>query len=314
MIYLIYGKEILLIEKKMNDILKKEKMEEFSINKYDLENQSLDEILEDASMISMFGAKKGILVSNSYIFTGTTKKSTIIQNTDLLLSYIEHPNPDTILIFSIVTEKLDERKKITKGIKKAGTVIEVSMNKGIENIVEEMLDDYKIDRQSLSLLIDRVGENLQILEKECEKIKIYKSDDKVISKEDILNLTTKNVDIDIFKLIENIVLKNKEKALESYQEMLKRNEEPIKIIIMLANQFRIMYQAKELSRKGYTASDIASMLEIHPYRIKLALEKGRNFSSTTLLKYLEALADLDVNIKSGFASKDLALELFILEV
>ena len=36
MIYLIYGKEILLIEKKMNDILKKEKMEEFIINKYDL--------------------------------------------------------------------------------------------------------------------------------------------------------------------------------------------------------------------------------------------------------------------------------------
>ena len=96
--------------------------------------------------------------------------------------------------------------------------------------------------------------------------------------------------------------------------MIKRNEEPIKILIMLANQFRIMYQAKELSKKGYTANDIASTLEVHPYRLKLALEKSRNFSSSVLLHYLEELADLDSNIKSGLVDKDLALELFILKI
>ena len=79
-----------------------------------------------ASIIIILIGSSFLLSISWYDSTGTTKKSTIIQNTDLLLSYIEHPNPDTILIFSIVTEKLDERKKITKGIKKAGTVIEVS--------------------------------------------------------------------------------------------------------------------------------------------------------------------------------------------
>lgn len=314
MIYLLYGKELLLIEKKITEILEKEKISDYSINKYDLENDSLNEIIEDAATVSMFGDKKGIIVANSYIFTGTTKKGSIEQNTELLLSYLEHHNPDTILLFFTLTEKLDERKKITKTIKKVGSVIELGINKNINSIVKEMFDGYQINSTVIQLFIDRVGENLQILKQEADKIKIYKDGVETITEEDILNLTAKNIDVDIFKLIENIVLKNKKIALEAYQEMIKRNEEPIKILIMLANQFRIMYQAKELSKKGYTANDIASTLEVHPYRLKLALEKSRDFSSSVLLHYLEELANLDSNIKSGLVEKDLALELFILKI
>lgn len=314
MIYLLYGKELLLIEKKINEIIKKEKISDYSVNKYDLENDSLNEIIEDATTISMFGDKKGIIVANSYIFTGTTKKGTIEQNTDLLLSYLEHYNPDTILIFFTMSEKLDERKKITKTVKKIGSVMELGINNNLNSTVKEMFEGYEISSNVIQLLIDRVGINLQILKQECDKIKIYKDKEKEITEEDILNLTSKNIDIDIFKLIENIVLKNKKIALEAYQEMIRKNEEPIKILIMLANQFRIMYQAKELSKKGYTANDIASTLEVHPYRLKLALEKSRDFSSSILLHYLEELADLDSNIKSGLVEKDLALELFILKI
>jgi DNA polymerase-3 subunit delta len=314
MIYLLYGKELLLIEKKIEEIIKKEHLSEYSINKYDLENDSLNSIIEDATTISMFGDKKGIVVANSYIFTGTTKKSSIEQNTDLLLSYLDHFNPDTILIFSTLSEKLDERKKITKSIKKVGSVIEIGRNQNLNAIVKEMFEDYEIKSNVIQLLIDRVGDNLQILKQECDKIKTYKDKEKTVTEQDILNLTTKNIDADIFKLIENIVLKRKQTALEAYQEMIKRNEEPIKILILLANQFRIMYQAKELSKKGYTANDIASTLEVHPYRLKLALEKSKDFSSSILLHYLEELADLDSNIKSGIVEKDLALELFILKI
>lgn len=314
MIYLLYGKESFLIEKEINEILKKEKINEFGINTYDLENDSLANILEDCETISMFGDQKAIIVSNSYIFTATTKKASIEQDTEALLTYLKQPNPDTLLIFSIISEKVDERKKITKQLKNTGSIIELTASKNLQSLVKEMLKDYQIDTNNIQLLIDRVGENLQILNQECEKIKTYKGNDFNITKDDILNLTVKNIDLDIFHLIENIVEKRKKEALESYYEMLKRNEEPIKIIIILANQFRLMYQAKELSRKGYTSNDLASILEVHPYRLKLALEKSRQFSSSTLLHYIDKLADLDARIKNGMVDKNLGLELFILEV
>ena len=95
--------------------------------------------------------------------------------------------------------------------------------------------------------------------------------------------------------------------------MLKINEEPLKIIIILAGQFRIMYQSKQLLKKGYTEKDIASILKIHPYRVKLAIQNARNYDSHILLKYLNDLADIDIGIKTGILNKDLALELFILK-
>ena len=106
--------------------------------------------------------------------------------------------------------------------------------------------------------------------------------------------------------------KQKKKAMEMLEEMLKRGEEPIMIVIMLANQFRMIYQAKELYQSGYTEKDIASTLGIHPYRIKKALEKGRRFENERLLSLLDQLASLDYQIKSSTINKRLGLELFLL--
>ena len=108
-----------------------------------------------------------------------------------------------------------------------------------------------------------------------------------------MNITTKTVDIDIFHLIDNIILNHKEQALESYYEMLKMGEEPIKIIVMLANQFRILGQKK--------------------FTLEKSLEKGRNISEEKIIKNIKALANLDLAIKSGRIDKNIGLELFILE-
>ena len=107
-------------------------------------------------------------------------------------------------------------------------------------------------------------------------------------------------------------MKNKDEALEIYNEMLKVNEEPLKIVILLASQFRLMYQAKELAKKGYSEKNISEVLKVHPYRVKLALQKGKKYKVETLLNYLNALADIDIAIKTGKTDKNLALELFLL--
>lgn len=95
--------------------------------------------------------------------------------------------------------------------------------------------------------------------------------------------------------------------------MIKIGEEPIMINILLAAQFRIMYQTKELLKKGLTKKDIVSILKIHPYRVDIAIKNGRNYESKTLLKHLEQLADIDINVKTGKINKNVALEMFILK-
>lgn len=306
MVYLLYGTKDFEIEEEIKKLSKG--IDEMNISKYDLNNDMLSLALEDAKTISLFSDKKLVIVDNANMFTGSTSK-----DSELIEEYLNHINENTTLVLIVHNDKLDTRKKITKLIKKVGKVQEFNDELDTTSLVRRLFKDYNIDYKTIQLFIDRVGNNPLIIQSEINKIKIYKDNDKNITEEDILNLTAKLIEIDIFKLIDYIVRKNKEKALELYYEMLKMNEEPIKIVVILANQFRIMYQSKELLKKGYSEKDIANTLKIHPYRVKLAIQNSRNYTSDILLKNLNALADIDIGIKTGTINKDLALELFILK-
>lgn len=310
--YLFYGKEFLLINREIDKVKKEEHLDDVDISKYNLELDSLKEVIDDAQTISFFHDKKAIILENCTFLTGNSKKSAIEQPIDLLETYLEHPNPSTIMIFVVPNEKLDERKKIVKALKKKVTVKECNGIQNMNHYMKQLFDGYEISTDDMLFFKERVGNDIALLAQEAEKLKMANFDTKKIDRTCILSMTTKTIDLDIFALIEAIVTKKKATALEMFDEMVKHGEEPIMIIIMLANQFRIIYQAKELYKKGYTERDIASNLSIHPFRIKKALEKGRLFESKTILTYLEQLANLDYQIKSGQIDKKLGLELFFL--
>ena len=306
MVYLLFGTKDYSINNEIKKICKN--IDDMNISRYDLNNDLTSLVIEDAKTISLFGDKKIVIADNANMFTASTSK-----DSELIEDYLKNINEYTDLIFIVHSDKIDARKKITKAIKEKGKIIEFNDDLDAVSLIRRLFKDYNIEYSDIKLLIDRVGNNPLIITNEINKIKIYKGNDKNITSEDILNLTNKIIEIDVFKLIDYIVRKDKEHALELYNEMLKVNEEPIKIIVILANQFRIMYQSKELLKKGYSEKDIASILKIHPYRVKLAIQNSRNYTSEMLLKYLNDLADIDIGIKTGTINKDLALELFILK-
>ena len=72
--YLYYGLEQFLIDKEIEILKKQNNIEDIDVIKYDLENTKIENVLEDALSISLFGNKKLIIVENAYIFTGTMNK------------------------------------------------------------------------------------------------------------------------------------------------------------------------------------------------------------------------------------------------
>ena len=312
MVYLLYGTVDYLINKTIDKIINDNKIDTFNVNKYNLTNTLLSQIINDASSMSLFGDKKLIIVNNAYIFTSSTKKY-LEQDLKSLENYLNNININTILIFVVNDAKLDERKKITKLIDKNGEIVECN---NIDNItmIKDLLSDYQMSDSDIKYLLERVGDNSTLLNTEIEKIKIYKDTDKNITKEDIDLLTTKSLEVNNFKLIDAIINGDKLTALNLYQERIKLNEEPIAIIVTLANQIRIMYQVKQLYLDGYTENNIASILKIHPYRVKLANQNAKKYDADTLLTYLKKLADLDIDIKTGQIDKTLGLELLIISL
>lgn len=311
MVYILYSLEKFLIGKEINSIKEKNKIDDINISVFDLNQNSIQDILDDAETFSMFADKKMIIVNNSYIFT--SKKSEDKLDNPKLENYLNNPNPNTILIFVLNEDKLDERKKITKIIKKTGIVKELLVN-DLNSYVTDLFGDYKITRDDVKLFIDRVGNDLNTINQEINKIKIYKENDLKINSDDILNLTCENIESDLFSLVDQIINKNTSSALVTYNKLIKLGEEPINIINNIAIKIRSIYQTKELYNKGYKENDIASILGVKPgylYYMKNSLKK---YDSKTLLSILEKLIDLDYKIKRNMLDKNNALELFILEM
>ncbi|MFA5603459.1 MAG: DNA polymerase III subunit delta [Bacilli bacterium] len=309
-LYIVYGLDSFLIDLEVKKIIGD--IDPINIVKYNLDEHLIDYVIDDASTLSLFSPQKTIIIKNSNIFT--SRKNDLEHDLKKIEKYLSNPNPNSTLIFIVETDKLDERKKIYKIINKEGIIKHVEIPKNLTKFVTDSFDNYKINIDNINILLDRVGNNLGVLTQEINKLKIYKDEDLIITKEDILEVTSKNSQPDLFLFVDYIVNKDLEKAFDMYKELRTFNEEPIMIISMLANKFRMMYQSKLLIQKGYTINDIATNLGSHPYPVKLAIEKGREYSSELLLNYLEKLADLDFNIKSGIIDKELGLELFILSI
>ena len=313
MIYLLYGLEEYLLKKEVKKIIEKEKIEDINISYYSMNNDKLEVIIDDFQTYSFFSDKKLVVVEDSFVFT--SKKGDIEQKIELLDKYLNNYNPDTIIIFTVIDEKLDSRKKLFKIINKVGHIIECNSPKDLKPIVKEMFLNYNISPKALELFIDRVGKNLGILNSEANKIMIYKDNDLNITEEDILNLTSKIiVEEDLFKLVDYIIKKDKKEALIYYNGLIKLEMEPFKIIVTLANKIRLIYQTKELFRLGHTENDIVTILKINPKQIYFLREPIRKYNSEDLINILSKLADLDLNIKSGKIDSKKGLELFILNL
>lgn len=304
MIYVVYGKEEYLVDQKVKELAPT------SIN-YDLEFDSLKDVLFDASMMTLMGDKKYIVVNNPY-FLSIAKEGDPVIDTTMLEDYLNNINPNTVLIFKYYKDKLMESKKITKLLKNKGVFYEFNKTNNLD-IIKDRLDGFKIDKESINILLDRVGDNTGILINEIEKLKTYKYDSKVITKEDVLTIN-KYEEIDFFKFIDHIINKEKNLALNEYFSLLNQKEEPIKILIVIASKIRFMYQVKVLSEKGYTVNDIANQLETKTYPVQLAGVAAKKYSKEKLLNTLINIGELDESIKTGKVVPASALELFIINL
>ena len=308
--YLIYGNDYGLIKREIDKIISGIT----DVVKYDLLASNVSEVIEEASCMSLFGDKKVVIGENALFLTGAN--TSVNHDIDYLTSYVNAENHDNIVILTVVQDKLDERKKIVKLLKKNVTVIHKDMidTKDLPKfIMNEFLGNgYKIDYKTASYFVDYVGKNVDILLSEINKMIIYKDTDKEIFIEDILNISSKGFNDNVFDLSDAIMKKDFKKIFSCYNDLMILKEEPIKIIALLASQFTLVYQSKLLSKEGFMSKDIASTLKVHPYRVKLALET--NYPDFELKDILKKLHNLDYEIKTGKVDKAVSLENFLLHL
>ena len=141
---------------------------------------------------------------------------------------------------------------------------------------------------------------------------LYKIEDKNITTNDIDDLIITSIDDEIFAITKAVINNDVDASLMLYNEFMKRSYEVTQIIGLLANQFRFLYQVKNLYNNSKYQDEIAKILDVHPYRVKLAINNIYYYTEGDLLKYIDKLAILDRKIKQGDIDKNTGLELFLI--
>lgn len=305
--YLIEGSDYISINNKISEIIKKNNFSDASISKYDLSEDLLEEVIEDLNTYGLFSDKKIVIINNF------DKMDLDINRVEELLKYVE--NSSSLNLLFVVSDKYDDRKKIIKDLKKKMEFIKVSSDP--VEFTKNCLKGYKVEDGVITLLVNNTLGDISRLYNECNKLKIYKINDKYISKEDVLELAVKKLgdSTDItFQFSRSLAEKDKKKALSLYQELLDYQIEALSIIGLLASQFRIMFQVKVLEEKNMRNDEIAKTLNEKSYRITKTRELTRYYSKRELLDLMIKLEDIDLKIKTTSVDANTLVQLFILNI
>ena len=317
----IYGEVPELVEKKSNEIVESylnEKKDDFNYVKYNLYDTSFNQIIEEALTMPFISEKKAIVVKNAFIFTGEKVSKDIQPNNEQVNEFLEKYDGENFIIFEVYQNKLDERKKITKTLKKTSKLAKVEqmseqeIKNWIKNKLHENFKDIKQD--ALDLFIELTGINFNIVSQELEKIILFLGERTTINKKDVEEIINRSLEQNVILLTEYIQKGEKYKAIQLIKDLIVMKEEPIKLLALITSNYRLYYQCKILSRKGYSGQQIAKTINVHPYRVKLALNQVKHYQLTHLLNIIDQCAETDYKLKSSYMDKQLILELFILSL
>ena len=283
-----------------------------------MEEEALDLAVEDAETFPFMGEKRLVVAKNPSFLTAEKKKDKTEHNLGSLEEYIAQPAPYSVFVLLAPYEKLDERKKLTKLLKKHAQMVEAKELNGRETadfIAGLAKSEGKlIEREAAEELVILCNASLSAIAQEVKKLSTYIGDRDSIALEDVKKLVARGLEQNIFELINKVVNRKRTEALQIFYDLLKQNEEPIKMMALIANQFRLLMQTKYFSQQGYGQKQIATNLKVHPFRVKLAIDQARLFSEEELKSIIEHLAVMDYEMKTGKKDKQLLLELFLLKL
>ena len=305
--YLIKSNAISLIDKKIEELIKEKGFDSSSVTTYDLEEDSITSLIEDADTISFLTPNKVIIGKN------LSNNNLDEKNLKILSKYLDNPNSDVLLI--LVTTNIDARKKTVKEVINKLSLVNISTD--TKTLVKDILKGYDVEYRVINLLEEYYSEDLERLISETKKLALAFINTKKITYKDALELLVKPLnkqDSLAFDLVREIALKDKKKAVNIYNELLSYNIESYALFGLLESQYRLLYQVKVLNKRNISYNDMASILEVHPFRVKKTLELVRYYTLKEIRKLLKNLSDIDFKIKSGVYENNIVIDLLILNI
>ncbi|HJS53652.1 MAG TPA: DNA polymerase III subunit delta [Chitinophagaceae bacterium] len=210
------------------------------------------------------------------------KEAQQMRDIEKLESYIENPLASTVLVVSYKEKKVDGRTKFAKLLKERGVLLSTKkiydnqLPQWIEEIVKE--HGYEISRKALMLLVDHIGNDLNRIENEIEKILVNLGKRKTISEDDIEEFIGISKEFNVFEFQNAIASKDLANCIRIVQYFeANPKAAPIQLILpSLYSFFSKLYMIYGLNSRN--EKTVAASTGVNPFFIKDYLQAVKAYS------------------------------------
>lgn len=316
LIYLFTGTSEIFIKNRMNRIIQSFNKYEYTIIKYDMETTSLSTVLSDAITVPFLEELKIIILKNPKFLTksATSTKDEI----KAMLKYLKSPCDSTLLIIDATNTVINQSNEIYKMLKNVARIIDYPDPEEIElkGWIVRSFDANGIDIKddALTLLLEYIGDDQARLSQEIDKLSSYVGKGGTIRKEDIKLLVPKNINNEIYLSIKAIINHDLALTNQIYDNLITHTKDSLSIFSLISNKFKELLSTYRLLKYGYSQSDIAKFYNVSTGKAYYIVQEARAFKLSDLEFYIDKLAELDYQIKSGKLDKTIGLELLLLKL
>jgi len=234
---------------------------------------------------------------------------------DVLIRYLNNPAPSTVMIF--VADDLDKRKKSTKVLLDACTVVEFPPLKDAEAKAwsKTRLKELKItaDEQVLSEIIRLVGTDVQTLSNELDKLASAAASTGRITPDLVDELIGRSRELSNFELGDHLMAGNRKRALETLHRLLEDGAEPVMLVGLIAGNYHRLALGKHLLARG-GREEVFRNVSLPPFKRDSYISTLQRSSAEKIARGIQLTAAADLAIKTSQATPRLQLELLVCEL
>ncbi|MCH5255691.1 MAG: DNA polymerase III subunit delta [Lachnospiraceae bacterium] len=307
-LYLLYGEEAYLI-KQYRDRLKAALIDSGdSMNYHYFEGKDINigEVIDLAETLPFFSDRRVIIIENSGLFK---------HGGEQLADYLKEASETTF--FVLVENEIDKRSKLYKAVSAKGRAVEFKaqdesvLKRWILGILKK--ENKKITENDLQLFLEKTGTDMENISKELEKLICYCIDKDVINGEDIEAVCVRQINNQIFDMMNAIAEKRQKEAMELYYDLLTLKEPPMRILFLLARQFNLLLQVKKLNGKGYSSKVIGENVGLPGFIAGKYVNQAAKFSIEDLRLAVSDCIETEEAVKTGKMNDVLSVELLLIK-
>lgn len=300
--YLLYGKEYFLLKRKLNEIINNSNID--NVISMDFDNIKLIDVITEVCYVDLFNEKKLIILNNFSL-----KKLKEDEEKELI-KHLNSPN-ENVIIFRLIDDKVDERKKIVKVFRETSEVIfidKLNRNDLVEYLTKYFNEEkYKISESLIRKIINICGYSYSkdsdnsFIFNEVTKLMNYKMEDKVINEDDLIEVVSKNPDNLLFELVSYVINKDTYNIFKEFKDIKELNIDPHIILAAISKKYREQLQVKVLSETK-NKDEIARELNMSSYPVSLLMDSMNKYSYEDLANIIDKLFDCDMLMKTSLSN------------